>query len=211
MQVAEKIDKISPEEYLQDELLSEFKHELIDGEAYAMSGAAANHERIAGNFYAELRNHLKGSPCEPFGSDMKVRVSNNFFYPDVIVDCEFDDSQPYYTDSPVIIVEVLSRSTRRIDRTIKRQQYLGIPTLQEYVLIEQDVVDIEVVRRSDDWRSKHYYMGDEMTFDSIGLTLPVEEIYLRVQNEDVVEYLAKKEEAARLAAEAEQQTVENPG
>jgi Uma2 family endonuclease len=128
----------------------------------------------------------------------------------VSVVCEDNTDNDYYTDSPVIIVEVLSRSTRRIDRTIKRQQYLSIPTLQEYVLIEQDLVDIEVVRLSDDWRSKHYYMGDQITFDSIGLTLPVEEIYLRVQNQDVVEYLAEKEEAARLAAEAEQQAVNNP-
>jgi Uma2 family endonuclease len=79
MQVAEKIDKISPEEYLQDELLSEFKHELIDGEAYAMAGTSKNHERIAMNLGYEFNRHLKNSLCEPFGSGMKVRVGDNFF------------------------------------------------------------------------------------------------------------------------------------
>ena len=134
---------ISTEEYLQGELATEVKHELIDGYAYAMAGAHANHERISGNVYAEIRQHLKSLPCEPFGSDMKVKVGLNFFYPDVSVDCGFDESKPYYTETPVIIVEVLSRSTRKTDQTIKRRAYLNLPSLQEYVLVEQDFVDIE--------------------------------------------------------------------
>ncbi len=178
------------DQYLQDELSRATKHELIEGDIYAMAGASANHERIAGNIYAELRQHLKSLPCEPFGSDMKVKVAANFFYPDVMVDCHFDESQPYYTQSPVIIVEVLSKSTRRTDQTIKRTAYLNIASLQEYILIEQDFVDIEVIRRSEGWQSKHYFLGDELTFASIGLTLSVAEIYLRVQNEDMLEFLS---------------------
>lgn len=201
MSVAQKIDGISPDEYLQGELASDFRYELIGGYAYAMAGASKNHERISGNLYRKIGNHLEGSPCEPFGSDMKVRVESDFFYPDVTVVCDDKSDNDYYTDSPVIVVEVLSKSTRRTDETIKRQQYLRIPTLQEYVLIEQDVVDIEVVRRSEGWQSKRYYMGDEITLGSIGLTVSVEAIYHRVQNEDVRDYLAKKEEEAELAGE----------
>ncbi|MEE9339857.1 MAG: Uma2 family endonuclease [Methylococcaceae bacterium] len=185
---------IREEDYLQGELNSKVKHELIDGGVYAMAGASANHERISGNIYSEFRNHLKKLPCEPFGSDMKVKVGSNFFYPDVIVDCNFDEVEPYYTDSPVIIIEVLSKSTRRTDETIKRMAYLNIPTLQEYVLIEQDFVDIEVVRRTEGWQPKHYFLGDEVTFQSIDLTLWVEDLYLRVHNEDVIEFLSRKEE-----------------
>ncbi len=194
MSVTAKNISINTDEYLQGELKSEEKHELIDGDVYAMAGASANHERISGNIYGEFRNQLKNLPCEPFGSDMKVKVEADFFYPDVIVDCSFDESEPYYTESPVIIVEVLSKSTRRIDETVKRKAYLTIPGLQEYVLIEQDIVDIEVVRREDGWQSKHYFLGDEVTFESIDLTLSVEEVYLRVQNEDVKEFLAQKEQ-----------------
>ena len=185
---------ISEDEYLQAELSSEVKHELIDGYTYAMAGASANHERISVNILSEFRNHLKTLSCEPFGSDMKVKVGSNFFYPDVIVDCNFDESQPYYTESPVILVEVLSKATRRTDETIKRKAYLNIPSLQEYVLIEQDIVDIEVVRRAEGWRSKNYFLGDEITFESIDLTLSVEEIYLRVHNEDMLEYMNQKTE-----------------
>jgi len=115
-----------------------------------------------------------------------------FLLPDVSVDC--DESKPYYTETPIIIVEVLSKSTRKTDQTIKRRAYLNLPSLQEYVLIEQDFVDVEVIRRSEGWQSKHYYLGDDVTFESIELTLLVEDIYHRVKNEDVLEFIGKKAE-----------------
>ena len=183
---------ISVEDYLADELSRDKKHELIDGHIVMMAGASANHERISGNIYRKFGNHLEGSPCEPFGSDMKVKIGSNFFYPDAMVDCHFDESKPYYTETPAIIIEVLSKSTRRMDETSKRFAYINIPSLQEYVLIEQDIVDIEVIRRSEGWISKHYYLGDEVTFESIDLSLSVEEIYQRVNNEDMLEFLAQK-------------------
>ncbi len=185
-------DLISVEDYLTGELSSDIKHELIDGTIYAMAGASANHERISGNIYRKLGNHLENQPCEPFGSDMKLRINANFFYPDVMVDCLFDNSEPYFTQTPIIIVEVLSKSTRKKDTTLKFISYINIPTLKEYVLIEQDFVDVQVFRRSEGWLVRHYFLGDEITFESIGLTLPVEDIYHRVQNDDMVEFLANK-------------------
>jgi len=184
--------RIDVDQYLEDELRRDVKHELIDGQIYAMAGASANHERISVNILTEFRNHFKKTPCEPFGSDMKVKVGSRFFYPDVIADCQFDETEPYYTESPVIIVEVLSKSTRRIDETTKRFSYMNIPSLQEYVLIEQDIVDIEVIRRSEGWISKHYYLGDKIHFESINLTLSVEEIYHRVNNEEMQEFLGNQ-------------------
>lgn len=192
MSNVKKQETISESEYLAGEKTSEVKYQLIEGKQEAMAGASANHDRICGNLYSEFRHHLKGSSCEPFGSNMKVKANNNFFYPDVIVVCDFDESQPIYTDAPIIIVEVLSNSTRRIDETIKRFNYINLPNLQEYVLIEQDFVDIEVVRKSQDWQSKHYFLGDDITFESIDLTLSVEDIYLRVNNQDMSEFLAPK-------------------
>jgi len=191
MATALKSELISVEDYLTDELARDIKHELVDGVIYVMAGASANHERISGNIAAEFRSHLKKTPCESFSSDMKVKVGSRFFYPDVLVDCSFDESQPYYTESPVIIVEVLSKSTRRMDETTKLMSYINIPSLQEYVLIEQDFVDIEVVRRSEGWRPRHYFLGDQVHFESINLPLSVEEIYSRVKNEDMLEFLAQ--------------------
>lgn len=157
-----------------------------------MAGASANHGRIAGNIQSELRNHLKDQTCEPFGSDMKLRVRDNFYYPDVLVDCQFDESEPYFTSTPILIVEVISRSTRKMDEKTKFVEYLNIPTLEEYLTVEQDVVDVTVYRKSDDWRSTHYFMGEEIHLASIDFTIAVEDIYRRVQNQDVVEYLQQQ-------------------
>jgi len=190
-------DRLSPEEYLQGELESQAKHEYMDGQVYAMAGASRNHERISVNVLGEIRSHLKGNPCEPFGSDMKVKAGKNFFYPDVMVVCKETSQHEYYSQSPILIVEVLSNSTRRMDETTKRLAYFNIPSLKEYILIEQDFVDVEICRRSNGWISEHFFMGDLAYFESIDLHLAVEEIYARVENEDVQTYL----EQQRLAAE----------
>ncbi len=182
---------ISEQDYLTGELDSGIKHQLINGEAFAMAGASVNHDRISTNLIRHFANKLDSAPCEPFGSDMKVKTNDNFFYPDVIVDSTFDETTPYYTQTPKIIVEVLSKSTRRIDETVKRSAYIGIESLQEYILIEQDIVDVEVIRREQGWVSEHYFMGDDVTFTSIGLTLSVADIYQRVKNDDVQDYLDK--------------------
>ena len=183
---------ISESEYLEGELISEVKHEYIDGSVYAMAGASKNHERIVGNVFGELRSHLKNSPCEPFSSDIKVKVGQDFFYPDVMVVCEDNSNNDYYAETPVIIVEVLSKSTRRMDETTKKIAYQTIPTLKEYVIIEQDIVDVEVCRKSDNWVSSHYFMGDEVTFESVGLSLSVEDLYFRVDNDDVKSFFEER-------------------
>ena len=184
---------ISEEEYLENEQISDIKHEYIDGEVYAMAGASRNHNQLSHTISRLFGNHLDETPCNVFASDMKVKVgskhNNNFFYPDVLVACDDENGNDYYTDKPRIIVEVLSKGTRRIDKTLKLAAYKTITSLQEYVLIEQDFAEIEVCRRNNQWISEHYFLGDDVTFESIDLTLSVEAIYRRVQNQDVLEYL----------------------
>jgi len=185
---------ISEDEYLEGELISEVKHEYIDGHVYAMAGASRNHERIAGNIYRQFGNYLQGKPCEPFSSDIKIKVGSKFFYPDVMVVCDEQSSHEYYTESPVIIVEVLSKSSRRIDETTKRIAYQSIPCLKEYVLIEQDFVDVEICRKSEGWVSRHFFWGDSVYFEAVELTLTVAEIYDRVDNDDVRGFLLEKQQ-----------------
>lgn len=185
-------NKITEEEYLQGELVAEFKHEFIDGEVYAMAGASGNHNLLSGNIFAELKNQLKGTSCRTFIADMKVKVTNGFFYPDVMVVCQQDNEFEYYKQSPVIIVEVLSPSTRRFDKTAKRLKYQNIPTLEEYVLIEQTIGEIEVFRKKDHWQSFYYYLGDTIIFDSLGVSVLVEDIYYQVDNDDVLAFLQEK-------------------
>lgn len=180
---------ISVEEYLAGELLADAKHEYRDGDVYAMAGASKNHESIAGNVFVGLHQQLRGTPCRPFGSDVKVKVGNQFFYPDVMVVCDDKTDNPYYTESPILLVEVLSKSTRRTDETIKRTAYQSLPSVQEYVLIEQNFVDVEVCRRSSGWVSNHYFLGDDVWFESLHFNLAVEEIYRWVDNEDMAAFL----------------------
>lgn len=179
-------DHYSITDYLQNEQVSDSKHEYLDGQVYAMAGASKNHQRITLNISSIFRNHLKNTPCDTFASDIKVKIGDlAVFYPDVIVACEPETENDYYTEKPLIIVEVLSKSTRRVDETSKRRLYQTLPSLQEYVLIEQDIVDIEVCRRSQGWQPEHYFMGDDICFAAIDLTVSVNEIYERVINEDV--------------------------
>lgn len=187
---------LTEEDYLASELLSDVKREYIDGVVYAMAGASANHIRITSNLVAKLHPHLANTPCELFFSDMKAKAGKNFFYPDVIVDCRNEDGNAYYTQSPVLIVEVLSKSTRRTDKALKRLAYQALPSLQEYVLIDQDVVEIEICRRNKHWQSEYYYLGDSAYFASIELSIPVEEIYARVENQDMADYLKLKQQKA---------------
>ena len=183
---------ITEHDYLQGELVAKTKHEFIDGDVYAMAGASEYHNLLSLNMAVELRNELKGSPCRTFIADMKVKVANDFFYPDVMVVCQQDNDFDYYKQSPVIIVEVLSKSTRKFDKTAKRLKYQSIPTLEEYVLIEQTIGEIEVFKRKDHWQSFYYYLGDAITFESLAITVLVEDIYYQVNNEDVLAFLQEK-------------------
>lgn len=188
---------ISPQDYLAGELISDIKHEYIGGEVYAMTGTSLNHGRIVSALMRELGNHLANTPCEVFAADIKVKAQNNFFYPDLIVDCQNKDGSAHVTESPLIIVEVLSKSTRKLDQTLKRLAYQSLPSLQEYVLIEQDFVDIEVSRRSNHWQPEHYYLGDQVYLGAVDIRLPVDAIYARVQNEDMQAFLQAAAEKSR--------------
>ncbi len=183
---------ISEEDYLQGELLAETKHEYIGGQVHAMAGASENHNLLSVNIATELKTRLKGTPCRIFIADMKVKVGANFFYPDVMVVCQEDNDNEYYKTAPVIIIEVLSKSTRRFDQTDKRLRCQRIPTLKEYVLIEQDKGEIQVFSKKDQWQSFYYYLGDDITFSSLGVTVRVEDIYYQVNNEDVLDFLREK-------------------
>lgn len=175
-------------EYLSTELTSEVKREYLDGYVYAMAGASEDHGRIAGNIFGEFRAHLKGTLCEAFIADMKVRLGKDYVYPDVIVDCRETAADKYLAEAPLIIVEVLSTSTRKLDLTTKLLRYINLPSLQEYVLIEQDFISVQVLRKSKQWLPSYYFLGDSVTFEAIGLTLSVEEIYDRVENAEMAAF-----------------------
>ncbi len=182
---------LDEEEYLASELNSEIKREYIDGQVYALAGTGYNHNCIAGNLYGEFRNHLKGTPCTTFMADIKVRVGKDYVYPDVLVDCGKVSVNGFLSTSPVIIVEVISQATRKNDCTTKLLRYINLHSLKEYVLIEQDIVSVLVMRKNNNWLPEYHFLGDSVTFASIGLMLTVEEIYDRVDNIEMNEFRQK--------------------
>ena len=179
--------KISVEDYLEGEKISPLKHEFVEGEVYAMAGTSDNHARIAGNTFTALSIHLRDSSCEPFASEIKVRVAINiFYYPDILVSCEENPENPYFRNSPILIIEVTSPSTERIDRQEKLLAYQRIQSVQEYVVIDQHRINIELHRRQSNGNWITYFFDEtdtEVEFQSVDLTLQISEIYRRVRFE----------------------------
>ena len=185
MGVANLQNSISVEDYLTGEPLSEVRHEYIDGEVYAMAGGSANHNTISGNFFAAIHAHLRGNPCRVFMADMKARLlidgMDIFYYPDIMVACDKRDTDPLFMRWPKLIIEVISQSTERVDKNEKLERYLTIPTLEEYVLVEQKRHAVTVYRRSQSWQPEIYAALDSLvSLESIGLTLAVSQLYENV-------------------------------
>lgn len=180
---------VSTADYLLAEQSAPLKHEYIAGQVYAMAGASVNHNRITANIMRMFGNHLYAAPCQPYASDLKVHVAGNYFYPDVVVDCTDLSGQSSTSEQPILLIEVLSKSTRRTDETIKRFSYKQINSLQEYILIEQDIAAVEVLRRAEGWQSVRYFLGDLFYLASIDYTVSVADLYYRVDNEDVAAWL----------------------
>jgi Uma2 family endonuclease len=185
MSVPKKLRRLSVAEYLEAEKDSPVRHEYVDGQIFAMAGASDRHNRIAGNFYNRLDDHLGDGPCEPFISDMKVWVSETvYYYPDVVVACDGPGADEYYRKQPRLIIEVSSPGTERIDRSEKLLAYKQVKSLKEYVIVSQVRVQVEVFRRGrgDRWSPQVLTdLNDELRLESVGLTLTVAEVYRRVK------------------------------
>ena len=178
MSKLEKHISITPEEYLESEKYSTVKHEYVAGHVYAMVGASESHNLIAGSLYSALRAHLRGSACRVFMSDMKVRIADTFYYPDVMVTCDKTDTEPYYKSRPVLIAEVLSTTTESRDTLEKRVAYQSLRSLQEYVVVSQDKPEVRIYRRTDmDWELEICTEEDLVKLTSIGLEVPVENLF----------------------------------
>jgi Uma2 family endonuclease len=168
------------EEYLELEQSSDIRHEYFAGEVFAMAGGSKEHNIISGNIYSHLRSRLRGSSCNVFMSDMKVRINlandnkTIFYYPDVVVSCDTEDQDRYFLNYPCLIIEVLSPSTETIDRREKLVNYRSLASLKEYVLISQNEVKVEVYRQDEkgNWTIQTLMnRDDKLHLDSVGLIL----------------------------------------
>ena len=179
---------VTPDEYLAAERPSESRSEYLDGVVCPMTGGSVNHIRIVANLTRELSNQLLTRPCDVFPIDLKVRLpdSRKFFYPDVTVVCgelQFHDERRDIILNPLLVIEVLSKSTEAFDRGAKFQAYQTIDSLKEYVLVAQDKPFVEqFVRQADGKWTYTSVAGLEssLSLPSVECTLNLSAVYDKV-------------------------------
>lgn len=182
------VPHVSPEEYLASERAAEHKSEYLDGEILPMSGASFRHTIIAMSIGGWLITHLRERPCTVHSSDLRVRVSPTglYTYPDVVVVCgepQFADDHFDVLLNPTLIVEVLSESTKDYDRGGKFAHYRTLDSLQDYVLVAQDAPHVEHYARQPEGRwllEETKSLDGEIELTSVGVRLPLSEIYLKI-------------------------------
>ncbi|BBD65708.1 hypothetical protein NIES4072_06150 [Nostoc commune NIES-4072] len=190
MQLQEKRD-YSPTEYLELEIISDYRHEYIDGQIIPMTGGTPNHNQIAGNFYAALNFALKRQPYRVFITDQRLWIPKKRIhtYPDVMVvagSLEFSEGRKDTITNPLVICEVLSKSTRSYDIDEKFAAYRTIPGFQEYVLIDQYKNHVEQYSKTDEKKwifSEYEEESSILTLSSIQFQIPLSDIYDKVDFE----------------------------
>jgi Uma2 family endonuclease len=180
---------ITPEEYLAREEAAEFKSEYYQGEIFAMAGTSSNHNLIVGDVNAKMTLALSEKGCVTYMLDLKLWIKANglFTYPDLMVVCgapQFYQERDDTILNPVVIVEVLSKSTKDYDRGEKFKLYRSIPTLQEYILIDQHAVHVEqhYLETARKWVMVEYnQLTDVLKFAKIDFQISLQDIYRRVK------------------------------
>ncbi len=181
----------SIQEYRELEQQSDIKYEYHDGELFALAGGTLNHGLLSGNIYSEIRAGLAtaGKGCKALNSEVKLAIEtvNSFVYPDAMVVCgEVQTSQhdANAVISPILIVEVLSKSTADYDRGDKFHLYRQIPGLQEYVLVEQSRAQVELFYKrpqTDLWQiTRTEGFDSELYLQSLDLKIPMKDLYFDV-------------------------------
>jgi Uma2 family endonuclease len=176
---------ITPEEYLEKEAISLDKHEYFQGEVFAMSGASISHNVISMNCSFDLKLKLKGKPCKPYGSDLRVHIPANtlYTYPDLSVICnEIEKTNDKFDTikNPTVIFEILSKSTRNYDQGEKFALYRQIESLKDYILIDTD--EVKVIKHSkntdNSWNLIEYKsINDAFLISSLGIEMELTSIY----------------------------------
>lgn len=175
---------MSFDRYIEWEKHQERKHELVDGAITLMAGGTAAHNRICRNSLVALQIRLRGKPCEPFGSDMKVRIpQGNVRYPDVTIDCGKPKPGDLWAAEPRVIIEVLSPSTEWFDQTQKLEEYQSIPSVQHVAFLSQNRAFGRVwTRTGDGWTSVDAAgMDAALAFPAIEVDVPLSEAYEGVE------------------------------
>jgi Uma2 family endonuclease len=196
MGVPQPRKRYTPQEYYASERAASYKSDYYDGEIFAMAGGTAQHSRIVTNILGELHARLKGKPCSPYDSNLRVtiRATGLQTYPDASVFCDriqFAPEDPANTTAlnPTVLFEVLSRTTEAYDRGFKADNYRRIESLKSYVLVSQESAHVEVYERQAEgaWLLREAKgLDSQVTIPSIDVTLKLADVYDRVEFQERV-------------------------
>ena len=187
MSSAEKLEFVSVKDYLAAEDFARTKSEYIDGWVRAMTGATNRHNQVSGNCFLAIATALKGKPCQAYNPDTKLRIrtesKKRFYYPDLQVVCESNLPTETFQDRPVLVIEVLSPSTRLYDLDEKLTAYTQIPTLQYYLILEQHQPIAILLRRNGSLFERLQLEGIDAVIDlpMLGISLSMRDIYDRIE------------------------------
>ena len=157
------------------------RYEFDGVQPVAMPGGNLGHSLIAGNINCQLANRLAGLVCKSLGPDAGVAtVGDTVRYPDAVVTCTKYDLWDRVVPNPVVVFEVISPTSGRIDRVVKLREYAAVPTIRRYVIVESDAVAITVLSR--DQEGEAFWAAglteeDTLSLPEIGIELPIAAIY----------------------------------
>lgn len=180
--ISQQPQKMTIEEYLLWEPRQDIRYEYINGEVFAMTGGTIPHNDIALNLYRYLYPQVRSQGCRVNVADVKVQVSSqsSYYYPDLVISCNSKDINARdFIRQPTLIAEVLSPGTSAKDRGEKLTNYLTMPSLQEYLLIDSEKISVERYSRGEGrmWLYYPYTAGDTITLTSLELEFPIEQLY----------------------------------
>jgi Uma2 family endonuclease len=165
-------------EFLAWEERQELRYEFDGFQPVAMTGGTAGHDEITSNLRERLKSRLSGTPCRPFGPNVKIIAAGKVRYPDVLVTCSPVTSNATVIDHPMAVFEVVSHDDQRTDRIEKVQDYRATPSIQRYVVLEQNYIGATVfARKGEDWIATTLAEGDTLQLPEIGIELPLDECY----------------------------------
>jgi Uma2 family endonuclease len=172
-------------EFLDWEERQELRYEFDGFQPSAMTGETLRHEAIGYRLRTLLFMRLEGKPCRPWGPTTKIEVQGHIRYPDAYVNCTRGSPRATIVPEPVVVFEVLSPSTSRTDRIEKLREYQATPSIQRYVILEQDSIAALVFsRHGDDWTGTALTEADSLRMPEIGTELGLAEIYADVDFDD---------------------------
>jgi Uma2 family endonuclease len=189
---------MSLEQYLLLVTNSDRRYEYYDGEVSSLAGGSSNHAAIALNFGVALDQALgDDAVCRPYVSDKLVRVnSKKIVIPDVVVSCDLaDHGEAQIINSPILVVEVLSKSTEMTDRFVKLALYQAKESIQEIIFISQVIQRVEIFSRSDTgWLYQQYGAGQSFRLESLDIEIEVSQLYRRLSIPAVIEQVEEENE-----------------